>query len=41
MSAMARARGAMEILRRLDRTVSRYRAPATRDILLDARTSME
>src|SRR5215213_5987180 len=42
MSAPARvSRGAIEALRRLDTRVSRYREPDTRDILLDARTSME
>jgi hypothetical protein len=42
MSAPARvSRGALEVLRRLDMRVSRYREPDTRDILLDARTSME
>ena len=42
MSAPARvSRGALEVLRRLDTRVSRYREPDTRDILLDARTSME
>jgi hypothetical protein len=42
VSAPARvSRGAIEALRRLDMKVSRYREPDTRDILLDARTSME
>ncbi len=42
MSAPARvSRGAIEALRRLDMKLSRHREPDTRDILLDARTSME
>ena len=42
MSALVRvSRGAIEAVRRLDTKVSRYREPDTRDILLDARTSME
>ncbi len=42
MSAPVRvSRGAIDAIRELDRRVSRYRDPASRDILLDARTSME
>ena len=42
MSGLVRvSRGAIEAIRRLDTKVSRYREPDTRDILLDARTSME
>ena len=41
MSPVAAARGTIQALRRLDTLVSRYRDPDTRDILLDARTSME
>ncbi len=41
MSPVAAARGTIQALRRLDTLVSRYRDPDARDILLDARTSME
>jgi CDP-Glycerol:Poly(glycerophosphate) glycerophosphotransferase len=41
MSGAVSARRALDAVRRLDTRLSRYRDPDTRDILLDARTSME